>query len=562
MQEQWWYKSNDVIKGPESLETLTTMLAKGTLRSDSPVWAKSIGKWMTAAELPELQAVGDKKAKLDSVSRSVEKNTSNKSKKPKPAKVAGRLKFAAILGVVYLGFTAAAGYIVDKKVVEQLSAMGADVASVSLSEIELKRGLFQSKVTYKAKLGSDVYSIVSKINHGPFPKLSGIGMGQINTTVLWNAKQQKELEPLFGNKEPIEAITKVGLGGVHTTTFMSPALERAVVANGEEVAWGGMSGTFEHGGKEKKIVGKLTVPRVSIRNLGTSAKKGIQALELVNLEFSSNLKGALNNLYSGQTNFKLDELKFSAGATASGAKAGLTSSAFESAHLTGLTYSSNDKMHGPIASGNTKFNVERFAIKAARPITLTNVGYEFAVDQIPAKALDELYTAINKWYPASAFEKGHKPNQSMLASSNEKQDAEQLILKKLPDLFSQNPIFTIKRLGFSSEYGGASFSGKVSVNGVQPEQFKIEMLMQLLMNNLEADLHFSTSRSLFSGPHIGDVNASMRGIDSKIDSFVSEGYVDLNNDQYKTNFKFKAGSMSFNGKVVDLPLGLGASANK
>jgi uncharacterized protein YdgA (DUF945 family) len=547
MQEQWWYKSNEVIKGPESLETLTAMLAKGVLHSDSPVWAKSIGKWMTAAELPDFQAVGDRKAKLESTRPSVVKNTSSKSEKSKPANVASRLKLAAFLGVGYISFTAAVGYAVDNRVLEQFSAMGKDAASISLSEIELSRGLFQSKVTYKAKLGSDVYSLVSKINHGPLPKLSGLGLGQINTTVLWNAKQRKELEPLFGSKEPIEAITKVGLGGVHTTTIVSPALEKALVANGEEVLWGGMSGTFEHGGKEKKIVGKLTAPRVSIRNLGTSSKKGVQALEIVNLEFSSNLKGALNNLYSGQTSFKLDELKFSAGSAAVGARAGLASSAFESAHLTGLTYSSNDKMDGAMASGNTKFNIERFAIKAARPITLTNVGYEFAVDQIPAKALDEMYTAINKWYLASAFEKGQKPNQ----------DAEQLMLKKLPDLFSQNPIFTIKRLGFSSEYGGASFSGKVSVNGVQTEQFKIEMLMRLLMNNLEADLHLSTSRSLFSGPHISDVNASMRGIDSKIDSFVSEGYVELDNEQYKTNFKFKAGSMSFNGKIIDLPSGLG-----
>jgi hypothetical protein len=46
------------------------------------------------------------------------------------------------------------------------------MASVSLSEIELNRSLFQSKVTYKAKLESDVYSIVSKINHDPLPNLS------------------------------------------------------------------------------------------------------------------------------------------------------------------------------------------------------------------------------------------------------------------------------------------------------------------------------------------------------------------------------------------------------
>jgi GYF domain 2 len=96
MQEKWWYKSSDVIKCPESLETLTAMLSKGTLRSDSPIWAKSIGKWMTAAELPEFQAVGDKKAKLDSARRSVGKNTSNKSNKSKPVNVVGRLKFAAI----------------------------------------------------------------------------------------------------------------------------------------------------------------------------------------------------------------------------------------------------------------------------------------------------------------------------------------------------------------------------------------------------------------------------------------------------------------------------------
>jgi uncharacterized protein YdgA (DUF945 family) len=553
MQEQWWYKSGDAIKGPETLETLIAMLAKGTLRKDSPVWAKSIGQWTTAGERPEFQSVDAKKVKPESAKLRIGKDTSSQKEKTKPAGFSGRIKFVGILSVAYLVLTASVGYLVDKKVLQQFSAISTETTSISLSEIELSRGLFQSQVTYKAKLGSDVYSLVSKVNHGPFPKLTGFGVGRINTTVLWNAKQRKELETLFGNKEPIEVITKVGLGSVHTTTIFSPAIEKALIANGEEVAWGGMSGTFEHGGKEKKIVGKLTVPRVFIRNTGGSVKKDAQVIEIANLEFSSNLKGALNNLYSGETSFKLDDLKFSTGAAVAGSKTGLVSAPFESIHIKGLTYSSNDKMHGPTASGNTKFNVERFAIKAAKPITLTNVGYEFAIDQIPSKALDDMYSAINKWYLATAFEKDHKPNQAMLAASTEKRDAEQLMLKKFPELFSQNPIFTIKRLSFDSDYGGARISGKINFNGVKSDLITVPELMKILTKNIEADLHVSTSKNLLSGPQITDVNSSMRELDSKIDAFVADGYVALENDQYKTNFKFKAGAASFNGKVISLP---------
>ena len=63
------------------------------------------------------------------------------------------------------------------------------------------------------------FTIRNEVWHGPVLGLSGLGIARVKTHLVLSDETQKKIAEIFGPKDPLEIVTRVGFTGGGTTTL-------------------------------------------------------------------------------------------------------------------------------------------------------------------------------------------------------------------------------------------------------------------------------------------------------------------------------------------------------
>ncbi len=140
---------------------------------------------------------------------------------------------------------------------------------ITVSNVSYERGWLSStaEATISGPGLPTGVSIVSRIQHGPFPAIADLqfmpGMAVVNSELAANS-------PSLAKLPPIKARTMVFLAGNSETQLSIPAFMQSA-AGGTSYSWLPASGSFTVDADQTTIIGDMTFPQVKLSNTAGSA---------------------------------------------------------------------------------------------------------------------------------------------------------------------------------------------------------------------------------------------------------------------------------------------------
>lgn len=233
-----------------------------------------------------------------------------------------------ILGIVVLaaaGFVGAAywsGQRAERWYKEALAE--AKNPNVKFDTVKYERGVFSSQVETRVQFvlpeggapgGPDPsFSIRQDIYHGPLPLagrgVAGVpmqwGSAVVRATLVKNSGWVQELAKLYGNQEPIEAISTVGFDGASSTRVAMPPLTLSDIEDLQSLKFAGLQGQFQVAPKGATVQGSMSVS--SLEAVGKPAPNSVQ-ISMRDLTVTANQHKGAFNLMLGDSSFKIGELR-------------------------------------------------------------------------------------------------------------------------------------------------------------------------------------------------------------------------------------------------------------
>lgn len=441
-------------------------------------------------------------------------------------------------------------------------AEGAKNPNVKFSTTRYERGLFSSQSITRVQLvlpegeskGIDPsFSIRQDIYHGPLPlagrSVPGVPMqwgGAVIRATLdpESSAWTRELAKLYGNQEPMVAISRVGFDGASDTQITMPPLTLSNVKDLQSLKFSGLQGQFQVAPRAAAVQGKLTIASLDL--IGKPDANGGAQVKLNGLNVNVNQRKGAFDLLFGDSSIGIGELRVQDQTT--GAPFVATNLA-----ITGiLNPQGAQQVAGEVAIKADKVTVDQQSGSGSLKLALRNL------DGVTVARLQE-------W-------------QQRLANQPEDPRALDELIKLLKTLLRGKPEFT---LDSQAKLAQGDWQGKLTLNFQDFGEANLLLDPSALLGAVEkgaADV--AASKTLVETLLIGTIKEQLMAqaqaqgkpasepavqslaaqqVAQQLQGLTTAGFIRLEGNQYRSSARFEGGRLFVNGQ--EIPLGSAAGAD-
>lgn len=469
--------------------------------------------------------------------------------------------FAILLAVGVLAGWPAATWLYGSRAqanAEQFStAINQAVPYVMVSNNEYQKGFLTSTqfVTLRPVFGGlgdkslPEIKIKNTIEHGPFPGFSSVGAARIKHEIVWPAEAKAEIAKLWGQQEPLTAMTQMSLGGGGKTTFKSPAANAKI--EDANVTFQGLDGVMNFNAGFNQIDYTLAMPGAMVEDAKAKLVLGKVASNGAHTKVAGTEK-----IYTGKQTMSLASID-----VATKGQSPLVVGAIE--------YVSETTLPEPnLLSGSGKFSGKSLKYGTT---DLGAIDYSFSMSKLHAPTLEllakDMQAEINKMTAATTKSSPLQPSPADNAILK-------AVQKHLPELSKHVPKFNFDnlRVGNAKDY--------VQVNGMallkpitQAEaanamaivpkvdaSFNIEVsdsVVQMIAGQAGERMLGGQTEAMASMPaeQRAQMETQMREqkkmmVDEQLNSLVQSGYIVRGVGKVSAQIALKEGKLTVNGKPV------------
>jgi uncharacterized protein YdgA (DUF945 family) len=397
------------------------------------------------------------------------------------------------------------------------------------------------------------FTLQNVIEHGPFPGFSGVGGARITHNMMYPPAAEKFIKDLWGDKAPFTSVTYMGLGGGGTSTFSSPAFNKTLKDDKEDVtvAFKGLDGKVDFSSGYKSL--DYTFGGAGLDFVG--ADKGMIKFGALSFTGKQNKLDGSETLYVGTQKFNIagveaiddgkplftlqkidynvdmksaekDFLDMSAQFIASGLKAVETD--FGNVEYT----LSAKRMHVPsLEKLSNAMRAQAVAVQATTPQTAKVVDASKAINDQFLKAAKGVVPEFTKHDPSIVIDRIRVGTDKAFAQITGKLNSQPLAAQDL-----DNPKAIVEKL--------------TAVANVEISDDLLTTVKSLIWRQMQAD------------PSFKDMPPEMKkemekqageGVDQQIAQAVQQGYLKREAGKHTLQFTLDKSKAQLNGKAVPLP---------
>jgi len=362
------------------------------------------------------------------------------------------------------------------------------------------------------------FTVRNEILHGPVLGFSGFGIARVDSHLVMSDTTRKEIEEIFGPKDPLEVSTRVGFLGGGTTTFKSEG--RTIKPNDSKavISWETfkLAIGFSKNADKYDIDGKL--PRLEINDSGDKNK-----IVLTDMTIDGDGERVRGDLYDGDVNFGIKQFT-------------MTADDGTNVEVNDLHYLVNSETKSDFTGVSAKTGLGAVKAKelAAQGIVIKEVHYDIGVQHLHAPTLEKIMADFKAMYA--------KP----LANTMEAKEIMFAPLKEHGmELLKYDPVFVIDRIGIVTPEGDGYIKGVVKLKGATAEDFAADSMV--IFTKIDADITIDLSEKMIQKFPNGSTGAG---------AMVDAGYAKREGDRLICKIVFAKGELTVNGKPQAIP-GLG-----
>ena len=437
------------------------------------------------------------------------------------------LTVGGIIVLSYPGIAWVTGVAIESRM-QQGEEQGLDkVPYLTLLKREYHRGVYRSTEittyglrspalqTVKAASGAALPSsftitVVSNIQHGPFPGLHAPALAVIDSTVSGPPALQQELFGALGSKPLLQAHATLGLLGGATGSLMSPAFNLKL-PDGSTLTWGGLTASGATSRKQAHWSGELSAPRLAFQ--GTQG-----GIELAGIAYSGAHDKAFNGLYLGTGTFTIERVD------GSSPRSGDYS-------LQRISITTTSKADGEFFDMRVDAATDAANIAAVR---LKNVMYSESFEHVHGPSFAALTQAIRTAQRQAAG------NPTQLQTG-----IEDAVRQYGADLLLRDPVLNIRRVSFAMPEGSFLLSAKISAPGLSRADLQWPAAIMALKSHAEVTADLRVDNGLVQ--KLLAMSGSNPKIATQLASFEQQGYLHTGASALTTHLEYSAGSLTLNG---------------
>ncbi|MDS4029784.1 MAG: YdgA family protein [Candidatus Contendobacter sp.] len=441
-------------------------------------------------------------------------------------------------------------------------AEGAKNPNVKFSTTRYERGLFSSQSITRVQLvlpegeSKEIdpsFSIRQDIYHGPLPlagrSVPGVPMqwgGAVIRATLdpESSAWTRELAKLYGNQEPMVAISRVGFDGASDTQITMPPLTLSNVKDLQSLKFSGLQGQFQVAPRAAAVQGKLTIASLDLIGKPEASEGGQVKLSGLNVNVNQR-KGAFNLLF-GDSSIGIGELRIQDQATG-------TPFVATNLAVTGtLNPQGAQQVAGEVVIKADKVTVDQQSGSGSLKLVLRNL------DGVTMERLQQ-------W-------------QQKLASQPEDPQALDEFIKLLKTLLRGKPEFT---LDSQAKLAQGDWQGKLTLNFQDFSEANLLLDPSALLGAVEKGAaEVAASKALVEALLIDTIkeqlmaqaqaqgnpasepavqNLAAQQVEQQLQGLTTAGFIRLEGNQYRSSARFEGGRLFVNGQ--EIPLGSAAGAD-
>jgi uncharacterized protein YdgA (DUF945 family) len=435
----------------------------------------------------------------------------------------------AVAGILVLSYPAIAwmmGIAIEGRIQQGEQQSLDQVPYLRLLKREYHRGVYRSTeiATYgfripvpavKASAGtlipSATITIVSQIQHGPFPGLRTTALATVDSTLVGPPALQKELSGALGSKPILRLHTTVGFFGGATADLTSPAFS-VRLGDGSTLTWGGLTASGTTTRNQARWSGQLSAPRLALQG----PRGGI---ELTGLEYSGSHAKAFDGLYLGTGTLTIEKLD------GSSPRSGVHYS------LERIAITNTAKAAGEFVDMRVDIAADAAQIAA---VIAKNVIYSVSFEHVHGPSLASMAQAVR------AVERRPRTDPTQLATGMQaafRQYGGELLL--------HDPVIEIRQLGFTMPEGSFLLSARLSAPGLSPADLQWPAVVLALKSHARVTADLKVDDGLVQ-KMLATYGASPR-FAGQLTSLEQQGYLTTASGALATHLEYSGGRLALNG---------------
>lgn len=367
------------------------------------------------------------------------------------------------------------------------------------------------KTAAGALLPSATVTVVSRIQHGPFPGLSTAALAIVDSTLAGPPALQKALAGVLGSKPILQLHATIGFVGGAAADLTSPAFT-VRLSDGSTLTWGGLTATGTSTSNQDHWSGLLSAPRLALQ--GTRS-----GFELAGLEYSGSHAKAFDGLYLGTGTLTIE------------------------------------KVDGSSPRPGTDYSLERVSItnSAKAAGEFVDMRIDMAADAVRIAAV-----AAKNVTDSLSFEHLHGPTLASMAQAIravERQPgtdpmrletAIQAAFRQYGgDLLLQNPVIDIRQVGFTMPEGSFLLSARLSAPGLSRADLQWPAAIAALRDHARVTANLRIDDGLLQ--KFLAMYGAAPGFAARLTSLEQQGYVTAASGTVATHLEYSAGRLTLNG---------------
>jgi uncharacterized protein YdgA (DUF945 family) len=453
----------------------------------------------------------------------------------------------AALGVAWAGSTALIGAQVEKKLAAQADALTQQFPALKVTEQRYEKGFFSATRTTTLQLGCQppagapgapakpvTLTVRDRILHGPVPGGRALGIALIESELVLPEELQQKVTKLFGDRQPLQVRTVVGLLGGFDTEITSPAFELEL--EGEQLSWKGLQGTMNANASATLVRYDVRIPGL---DLAAPAKHARLALAGVRLHGEHRPVNGSMWIAAGKGEGELAslELRFPLPATDGGGAGEPWSMS-----LRDLRFTSDSSVEDELLGSRTKMTGAGTMGEAK----LENIELEASLRRMHVPSYQKL---MSLFMGASCDVPGRAQDPQQLLGAAQ---------KDLVQLLVRSPEYGIDRLALDVDGKRGELSYSLGVDGVTDADLDtpaMALLSTRMAVKADARLPVIWLEQLAGFLAARSKKGEMpppEAVNGVLDGLAAQGFVLRDGEYVKSSVRLAKGMLQVNGKVVPL----------
>jgi len=362
------------------------------------------------------------------------------------------------------------------------------------------------------------FTVRNEVWHGPVLGLSGFGIARVKSHLVLSDETEKKIKEFFGDKPPVEMVTRIGFTGGGTTTFTSEGRTIKPKDDKSEITWDTAKLAIGYSRDADKYDMDGQWPKVVFKNLNDKTQ-----FVMTDMTVEGVGTRVIGDLYDTDFKFGIDKMVVSGDGG-------------ENFNVTGLHYNLDTDTKGDFLDFTAKMGAGEVKSKDLKNIgiEIKEIHYDFSLRRLHIETLAKILSEMKGMYSkplANALEM----NKVVFAPFKEHG----------AELLNFDPELGIDRIGIVTADGDGYLKGVIKLKGATAEDFGGNGMA--LIGKVHADLVIDLSEKMVQKFPNGSM-ASGAAVDS--------GYVERKGDRLVCKILFKDGALTINGKPQAIP-GLG-----